>query len=671
LQPIKHYWCRRRLLLRKQLFGIHRKLSEKAWTLLQKQLSSLSLRIQKQKMRHFLIILSLAGFGAAQASNWQDTVMLKGVEKIEQLHTTEYNKKNINFVKLEANELRSIDYTLEFEPGIYFKRYGNGMLTSISYRGTNAAQSTFLWNDININSPVTGQMDASLFSLFPNALISLSPASASIGATINVNTDNYSSKKIDSRISYGYNSLQSHNVSLGASGNFKFFSFSTDFTSFNSRNRFMVSNPFELNSKSIQKNSDVSQLSFQQNLKFTLPKMNKLSLAFWWTKTERQLPSLNIKNPAYERQYDNNSRLILSYDGGKNGYVWQAKTSYLRDNFSYGNPQLEIKSDFTTNISRNIFRFEKGILKSNGKAGAAVQYDFESANSSNYTTSQTRHLALFKEFFGYEWKGIHANIELQQQLWNKKIIPAGNLLIGYKLKKQKNIFHASILGARTFRVPSLNDLYWKGNGNVNLKSETGWKYSATVAYENPYLQTSVTAFGQHVNNWILWQPSLSSNLWQPDNIKKVNGYGVEPQIKVGLLHGLKKKVFAYADVNYSYNKLINAASSSDFDQSKGKQIIYAPLHLANAALTVGAFGTAVSGVFSYTGETFTTSDNSESLAAFYLFDLHVSKTITFKSIEAKARFTLYNLANRDYKTIPMRAMPGRYFEFSVQINMFK
>jgi hypothetical protein len=51
--------------------------------------------------------------------------------------------------------------------------------------------------------------------------------------------------------------------------------------------------------------------------------------------------------------------------------------------------------------------------------------------------------------------------------------------------------------------------------------------------------------------------------------------------------------------------------------------------------------------------------------------LHVTKTLTLKSLEAKARFTVYNIANKDYKTIPMRAMPGRYFEFSVQLNMSK
>jgi iron complex outermembrane receptor protein len=622
-------------------------------------------------MKLMLTIVFLSGFAATFAANWQDTVILKGVEKIELHISKDDNIKDISFVKLEANELRSIDYTMEFEPGIYFKRYGNGMLSSISYRGTNAAQSTFLWNDININSPVTGQMDASLFSIFPNTLISLSPASASIGATINVYTDNFPSRKIDSRISYGYNSLQSHNLSIGASGNFKFFSFSTDFASFNSKNRFMVNNPFELNSKSMQKNSDVSQLSFQQNFKFLLPKTNKLSLAFWWTKTDRQLPSLNIKNPAHERQYDNNSRLILGYGGNKSGFLFSAKSAYLRDNFFYGNPQLEIKSDFTTNISRNIFRFEKGILKSKGKAGAAVHYDFESAISSNYAKTQMRNLALFKEFFGYEWKGLYTNLELQQQLWNKKIIPAGNISFGYKMKKQKNIFNVSLFAVRTYRVPSLNDLYWTLSGNENLKAETGWKYAATVTYENPYLQTSVTAFGQHVYNWILWQPSPSSNLWQPDNIKKVNGYGVEPQIKVGLLPGLKKKIFAYVDANYSYNKLINATANSEFDYSKNKQLIYAPIHRANTAITFGAFGTAVSGVFSYTGETFTSSDNSESLAAFYLFDLHVTKTLTLKSLEAKARFTVYNIANKDYKTIPMRAMPGRYFEFSVQLNMSK
>jgi hypothetical protein len=61
--------------------------------------------------------------------------------------------------KISLQSQKSIDQLLDREPGFFMKRYGNGMLSSISYRGTNAAQSSLEWNGVAIQSPNTGQND--------------------------------------------------------------------------------------------------------------------------------------------------------------------------------------------------------------------------------------------------------------------------------------------------------------------------------------------------------------------------------------------------------------------------------------------------------------------------------------------------------------------------------
>src|SRR5699024_7068902 len=49
----------------------------------------------------------------------------------------------------------SLTETLHFYSGIYFKENGFGMVSSPSFRGTNASQTAVIWNGININSIFT------------------------------------------------------------------------------------------------------------------------------------------------------------------------------------------------------------------------------------------------------------------------------------------------------------------------------------------------------------------------------------------------------------------------------------------------------------------------------------------------------------------------------------
>ena len=53
----------------------------------------------------------------------------------------------------------SLTNTLLFNSNIYFKENGYGMVSSPSFRGTGAAQTAVIWNGINVNSQLSGQVD--------------------------------------------------------------------------------------------------------------------------------------------------------------------------------------------------------------------------------------------------------------------------------------------------------------------------------------------------------------------------------------------------------------------------------------------------------------------------------------------------------------------------------
>ena len=60
---------------------------------------------------------------------------------------------------LIARNSVSLTDVLNFNTTIYFKENGYGMVSSPSFRGTNASQTAVIWNGISINSNLNGQTD--------------------------------------------------------------------------------------------------------------------------------------------------------------------------------------------------------------------------------------------------------------------------------------------------------------------------------------------------------------------------------------------------------------------------------------------------------------------------------------------------------------------------------
>ena len=73
---------------------------------------------------------------------------------------------------------------LTFQMPLYFRNYGNGMISGISMRGTSPSHTAVLWNGININSYSLGQADFSILPAvaFENVKVHVGGGSARFGS---------------------------------------------------------------------------------------------------------------------------------------------------------------------------------------------------------------------------------------------------------------------------------------------------------------------------------------------------------------------------------------------------------------------------------------------------------------------------------------------------------
>src|SRR5690554_7525095 len=90
----------------------------------------------------------------------------------------------------------SLTDVLRYNSSIYFKENGSGMVSSPSFRGTNAAQTAVIWNGININSVFTGQTDFNIISPFNYDEISIRSGgggvqygSGAVGGSVHLNNN--------------------------------------------------------------------------------------------------------------------------------------------------------------------------------------------------------------------------------------------------------------------------------------------------------------------------------------------------------------------------------------------------------------------------------------------------------------------------------------------------
>lgn len=563
--------------------------------------------------------------------------------------------------------------------GIYLKNYGIGQLSSISLKGSSAAQTELQWNGIKLNNPNTGQVDLSLFDIGNGDRLTVSDHGAygnSVGGVVAIenelkmprNTTVCSDNTI--RIgSFGEHAVASYNryrlhkfmgatrvCYLGADNDFTFVSNTVGAPIFR------------------ETNAATRLLSLMQQLQYSFPKAVVLGLDFWMTDADRQLPPVMTIYQNSERQWDRSYRAMAHLSGRKGKWTYDLRSAYLSDRLRYVDSATAIDSRSASQAIRNIFtaRYEwRPNLILEGRA----HYDREMAQSSGYDLTWARDLYGTTVEVRYDHKnGFNAKANVGIEGQDTRILPMPAMVsLGYIGKFHREMLIISVTGCHAYRLPGMNDLYWSAGGNPGLRPEKAWKGDLNIGFLHSYwIKVLADGFYNYVNDWIQWSPESGSAIWTAQNLKRVVSRGMTVEVKMQSVKDLSTRAFAISGGgSYTYTNTVTLDAISANDNSQGKQLIYVPLHNFIASVRVQYRRFYLRATQTYTGLRYVATDNSQALNPYILTHIEVGKDLYLKDQRISLSFRINNIANQQYQLVSQRPMPGRSFEGTLKVNLSK
>lgn len=622
-------------------------------------------------MKKLCVLLFLLASFAIMA---QDTIVLQSVEvnaeaiRKNQAETAMERKMDTALLK-RLNTITMSQLLIQHSP-VFIKTYGPGGVATASFRGTTASHTLVLWNGFQLNAPTLGQVDFSTIPVFMTEQVALkwgsgtSANSGGLGGTVNIETNQHFGEGLilDLKQTYGsFNSFGSY-ITAGYSWashllRVKAYRTSSD-------------NDFEYDNIGIiphqvmkQKNADFVDYGVMPEYQWRY-RNSLITIVSWNQWSDRNSPQImpNVINNSTKEYTENGySRNFISYKTYwqtgkievKSAYFYEKQHYFLESYTDNGIPVTKINSINDANIYHQIADLNQDLYKS-WKLNAKVQWDHEQVKSNNYDGTKDRDvLSFYAAVTGKVVKPLDVRLTLRNDWvdWSSAgFFPTATLSYSSLFVKGLKI-NAGY--SHNFRNPSLNDLYWNPGGNPDLKPENGRTIDGNIMYSRKFgrfsIESTLGAYYSLVNDWIQWVPT-SWRYWVPENVNTVTAYGAEAHLKMN-----------YFINDWNFQASGNYVYSHTTDET-GYQLMYIPLHHANAFAEVRWKTWNMTYTMEYTGRRKTQMDNEEVLAGrlnpYTLHHVSVGKQIRKFYVE----FKVNNITDVDYMAILWRAMPGRSFE---------
>ena len=634
----------------------------------------------KKLIKYSLLFLIVStGFENLYAQSLNDTIQIKEV-KIEDYKISAdpfYKKERIGEMLIRQYSTNNLGELINATSPVFIKSYGPGSLTVTSFRGMGASHTNITWNGINVNSPTHGQFDLSLFPLFFTdevevlyGIAGLSMASGGLGGTINmVNTTAWNeTRKINFEQVFG--SFGTSKTFAGIQYGNKRFQNKIKIFYQESENDFPFINTAE-SSHPIQKQKSAAyfQSGILNESYFKINAFNTMSLKFWYQNSERNIPPPMVTSDNDEKQRDENVRLMLDWKREKEKTELVLKTALFNDNLNYRNNIAWINSHSLVRSSKNQLLFNYNLTKKISlNTGLFSDYDEAAVDGYQGREIQVRN-AIFAAYNHRLNRHFKYNFQLRQEAIDNSFAPLMGALAIYYQPFEKEIISCFANAGNNYRFPTLNELYWMPGGNPDIKPEHSRNAEAGINLKKSiyevFFDNKLTVFYNHVDNWILWSPSVYG-YWQAQNLKEVlaKGYEISSSAKRDF-----NKVSAMLSLVYSHTESINLKAVSGLDESVNKQLIYTPVYLFRMNMNIMYKGFRLYYLQNYTGWRYTSTDNSSYLPAFYVADTSLEKEIKLKQHKLSVRFSVNNLYNTSYQVINWRAMPGRNYQIFLSYNL--
>ncbi|APG59712.1 TonB-dependent receptor [Christiangramia salexigens] len=590
----------------------------------------------------FIIMLLCIHVCRAQQDsiNWLNEIRLSDVK----LNT---NSDGQLVKKLEDSLIYSNDALLtsllKINTPFYFREYGNGMLSSVSVRGTGASQTAVVWNGININSQFTGQTDFNTINTRGFDNVSLRPGggsvvygSGAIGGSIHLNNDLDFSGVNSNSFNISYGSFETYQANYQGS-------FSNDKTSLKLSAAWLDSaNDYEYTGTDrFNENGDFYNMSFNASIGHWLNDNNILKVHSAYYEGERGF-SGTLLIPSKSKFIDLNSRNLFEWKSFLNDFTSSLKVAWLEENFKYYENR-ETEDHSFGNAKTGLIKYNLGYEFSEDK-----QLDFiadysnirgEGTGIENASRNTTGFSLLWKQELDKTSYQLSLRKEFNDEFKSPLLFSAG---LNYRFTESYSLrFNTS----RNFRVPGFNDLYWLQGGNTELVPETSLQAEIGTQIIYNDFEFNLTTYFIDIKDLIRWVPD-ANGLWRPLNTDHVRNYGVE---FFGSWTGTFIDNPLHVNTSYAYTR--------STDQASGNQLIYTPYHKLTSSVNYQIDRLSVLAEYIFNGGIYTSSDNFYTLDSYGLTNMGVGYKIS--SIpEISLNLKADNLLNKEYQSLPGRIMPG-------------
>ena len=580
--------------------------------------------------------------------------------------------KAIDSATLQQYQLQNLGSLLTQQVPVFVKSYGFNGLATLNFRGSSAAQSAVLWNGVPIQNAALGIADVSILPvLFMSRVNIVYGGSAAMWGSGNVGgallleseTPVFDTGKRALSFSGGAGSFGQYLGGLAGSISGKRWYFSANVFAQTAQNSFPYTDNHGL--RQDMPNSRLQGNAAQVQAAYKIHTGNVISLSAWYQQYDRHIPPALFEAYSDKKQTDGSMRVLAAWDRKTAKNAWYAKSSVIRDEIAYTDTAIRIKTD---NIVYQYYQ-EIGWKKRFHEYGQVLLFmplQISWLQNPATDTERQNKVALAG---AYDVRIFDQRLDMavnaREEVIDAKsvFLPGGDA--SFALNRWLSV---RVNVQKTYRVPTLNELYYFPGGNTGLRPEQGWSedagYTARGKTGRFSIYHDLSVFTRDIHDWIYW---VGGAIWTPHNIAEVRSRGVETENYA--TYTLGKWTF-HLGINTAYVLATTVSSYVQNDGSIGRQIPYAPRY--NGQANVGFTFRKLSFNYNhtYTGYRFTTVDESEYILPYQTGNVQLMYNTLIKSHVLQFTGQSNNIWNEQYQVVAFRPMPGRNWLLGFKVGLF-
>jgi vitamin B12 transporter len=407
-------------------------------------------------------------------------------------------------------------------------------------------------------------------------------------------------------------------------------------------------------------NAAITTKNINTTIAYLIGKGIKLSLHHWYQSAYREIPRTTFANISTAVQGDTANRWKINLSKVGHHTLFNMGVAYFDEANLYREPLLRSYGDnrFNSLIGDASIQWHN----KNFKLISGISYIKNKAISLNYIDGVTEEK--FAIFTAMSYTKNNWNFDPRLR-WEYSVDSKIPLVPSLSLEKNLDNIKVFVKSGYQYRLPTINDRYWKPGGNDQLLPESGWSHELGLSlFKNQDDKAHLVKgniYYRKIKNWIQWGSIDGSNNYRAQNLTEVISKGLE--LTVNKEYNLKEIKGEFV-ARYDYTLATNQKQIEIPKIEVGEQLWYIPKH--NIHVNHSLQYKHANLWINYNYNSGSTGINSDPLA-FHIFNGGANHSINVnKSLWIELGIQLNNIFDIDYELTERRPMPGR--NISLNIN---